>query len=79
MLILVPIYRPRTISNRSWFEDALDYKPRILDPNIEEFPCLVHKLFVALTALQYKPQWKMGLKDIQTLGYNGAYGIHIVL
>ena len=41
---------------------ALDYKPRILDPEIEKFPCLVHKLSVKLTALQYKPQLKMGLK-----------------
>ena len=24
---------------RSWFETALDYKPRILGPKIEEFPC----------------------------------------
>ena len=39
---------------------AFDYKLRILDPKIEEFPCLVHKLSVTLTALQYKPQWKMG-------------------
>ena len=29
-----------------WFETALNYKPRILDPKIEEFPCLVHKLSV---------------------------------
>ena len=35
------------------------YKPHILDPKIEEFPCLVHKLSAILTALQYKPQWKM--------------------
>ena len=46
----------RAIVTRSGFETALDYKPRILDPNIEEFPCLVHKLSVTLTALQYKPQ-----------------------
>ena len=38
------------------FENALDYKPRILGSKIEEFPCLVHKLSVILTALQYKPQ-----------------------
>ena len=35
---------------------ALDYKPpRILGPRIAEFPCLVHKLSVILTALQHKP------------------------
>ena len=50
------IYRTRAIITRSWFETALDYKPRILDPKIEEFPCLVHKLSVILTALQYKLQ-----------------------
>ena len=38
-----------------WFETALDYKPQILDPKIEEFPCLVHKLSVISTALDYKP------------------------
>ena len=37
-------------------ETALDYKPRILDPKIEQFPCLVRKLSVTLTALQYKLQ-----------------------
>ena len=34
---------------------ALDYKPEILNPKIEEFPCLVYKLSVTLTDLQYKP------------------------
>ena len=53
-------YRTRAIITCSWFETALNYKPRILDPKIEEFPCLVHKLSVTLTALQYKPQWKIG-------------------
>ena len=41
---------------RFWFDTALNYKPRILDSKIEAFPCLVHKFFVTLTALQYKPQ-----------------------
>ena len=50
-------YRTGAIMTRSWFETDLDYKPRILDPKFEEFPCLVHKLSVILTALQYKPQW----------------------
>ena len=47
--------RTRAIITRSWFETVLDYKPRILGPKIEEFPCLVHNLFVILTALRYKP------------------------
>ena len=38
------------------FETALNYNPWILDPEIEEFPCLPHKLSVTSTALQYKPQ-----------------------
>ena len=50
----------RAIITRSWFETALDYKSRILGQKIEAFPFLVHKLSVILTALQYKPQWKMG-------------------
>ena len=32
-----------------------DLKP-LLTINREEFPCLVHKLSVTLTTLQYKPQ-----------------------
>ena len=48
-------YRTRTILTRSLFETALNYKPRILDPKIKEFPCLVHKLSVTLTPPQYKP------------------------
>ena len=54
------IYRTRAIITGSWFETALDYKPWILDPVIEEFPFLVHKLPVILTALQYKLLSKMG-------------------
>ena len=53
-------YRMRATITHSWFETALNYKPRILDPKIEEFPCLVDKLPVKLTTLQYKPQWKTG-------------------
>ena len=41
-------YRTRATINRSWFETALNYKPRILDPKIEEFPGLVYKLSVNL-------------------------------
>ena len=52
-------YRACAIITRSWFETSLDYKPRILHPKIEEFPCLVHELSVTLTALQYKPHCKM--------------------
>ena len=38
-LLPVPLmYRMRAIKFRSWFETALDYKPRILGPKIEEFP-----------------------------------------
>ena len=44
------------IKTRSWFETALDYKPQILGPKIEEFSLLVRKLSAILTALQYKPQ-----------------------
>ena len=44
----------------SWFEAALNYKPRILDKRIGEFPCSVHNLSVTLTTLQYNPQWKKG-------------------
>ena len=53
-------YCTHVIITLSWFETTLDYKPWILDPEIEEFPCLVHKLSVTLTTLQYKWQWKMG-------------------
>ena len=35
---------------------ALNYRLWILEPKIEEFPCLVHRLAVTLTALQYKQQ-----------------------
>ena len=37
---------------------------------MEEFPCLVHKLSVILTAQQYKPQ--NGEENIQTAAYNDA-------
>ena len=50
------------------------FKPQILAPKIEEFPCLVHKLFVILTTLQYKPQ----VKYIQAAGYNGARTVYEV-
>ena len=33
----------RAIKTRSWFETALEYKPWILDTNIEKFACLVHE------------------------------------
>ena len=45
-------YRTSAIIIRSCFETALNYKPPILDLKIVEFPCLVHKLSVTLTALQ---------------------------
>ena len=53
-------YRTHATITRYWFETTLNYKPRILDPKIEELRCLVHKLSVTLTGLQYKPQWKIG-------------------
>ena len=37
---------------RAPLQPALDYKPRILEPKIEEFPCLAHKLSVTLTSVQ---------------------------
>ena len=46
----------KAIITRSWFETALNYKLWILDPKIEEFPFLVHKLSVTLIALRYKPE-----------------------
>ena len=49
-------YRTCAIITISKFETALDYKLQNLDPKIEDFPCLVHKLPLTLTALQYKPQ-----------------------
>ena len=52
----------RAIITRSSFENALICELQILGLQIEEFPILVHKLSVVLTALQYKPQWTMGLK-----------------
>ena len=53
---------PSNITHSS-SEMALDYKTWILlDPKIEEFPTLVHKLIVTLTTLQYQLQWKIGLE-----------------
>ena len=37
------VYQMRAIKTRSWFETALEYKPWILDTNIEKFACLVHE------------------------------------
>ena len=50
------------------------YKLQVLGLKNEEFPFLVHKLSVILTALQYDPQWKMGW-NIQTPGYNDAHTV----
>ena len=44
-------YNPLLIWHHSWLQTA-DF--------IEEFPCLVHKLSVILTTLDYKPKWKLG-------------------
>ena len=55
-LVFFLLLSTHAIITLSEFETALDYKPRILDPKIEEFPCLVHKLSVTVSALQYKPK-----------------------
>ena len=60
------------IITHSWFETALDYKTRILETKIEEFPCLVHKLSVTLTAV------KNGVKIVQTTGYNGSRTVDFI-
>ena len=57
---------------------ALDYKPRILGPKIEEFHCLLHKLSVILSSLQYKLQWKMEVKNIQAATYIRACTVFII-
>ena len=40
----------------------------------EEFPFLLHKLTLILTAFAYKPPWKMG-KNIQAPAYYGGHTI----
>ena len=69
-------YRTYAIIARSWFETTLDYKPRIAGPTIEEFHFLVHKLSEIQTTLQYKPQWKMEVKNLQALAYNGKHMVY---
>ena len=51
LLILKKKYRTRAIITRSWFETALDYKPRILGPT---FLVYVLKWSVILTSLALK-------------------------
>jgi len=51
LLLYACHYNPLLIWNRSWLWTA-DFRPT--------FPCLVHKLTLILTALDYKPHWKMG-------------------
>ena len=63
-----------SIITRSGFENTL-YKLLLLGPKIEEFPYLVHKLSGILTALQYKPHWKMGVKNIQAAAYIGTHTV----
>ena len=53
-------YCTRAIITRSWLLPALDYKPQILVPKIEEFPSLVHKF------LYYK-LWISGLTHISQI------------
>ena len=50
------------------YKPALDYEPRIFN---EEFP-----LPLILTALDYKPQLKKGLQNIQAAAYNGARTVY---
>ena len=42
-----------------FLETSLDCKSSILGPKMEELLSLVHRLFVILSALQYKSQRKM--------------------
>ena len=70
-IFIISEYHTRAIITRSWFETALNYKPRIFDPKMDEFPCLAHKFSVTLTAV------KNGLENIQTAGYNGARTVSI--
>ena len=58
-------YRTSAIITRSWFETALDYKPRILGLI---FLVYVLKWYVILISFALKN----GVKNIQTEGYNGA-------
>ena len=46
ILVSISMYRMRAIITRSWFETSFNYKPRILEQKIKEFPFLVHKLSV---------------------------------
>ena len=54
--------RQASISKNIKIISALNYKPRIMGLKMDEFPFIVHKLSVILTALQYKAQWKWGKK-----------------
>ena len=56
---------------------ALDYKPQILGPKIEEFSCLIHKLSVLLTALQ-QTVVKNGVKHVQALVYKGKRTVFMI-
>ena len=51
--------------------NRFDYRPQILEPKIEEFLCLLHKLSVTLITLQSTIQSavKNGVKNMQTAGY----------
>ena len=67
-----PDYRTRAIIARFRSETALEYKPRILGLKNKEFLFLVHK-----SVVQTAPQYKNGVKNIQTAGYNGARTVYI--
>ena len=66
------IYRTRAIITRSWFETALNYKPRILDSNNEELPFFSTKAVCNSNLSTIYTAVKNGVKEIQTAGYNGV-------
>jgi hypothetical protein len=56
------MYRTRTILTCCWFETALDLKPLLIINSgfYRRLFCLVNKLSLISTALDYKPKWKKG-------------------
>ena len=42
----------------------------------EELPCLLHKLSLILTDLDYKLQWNNWIKNIEAVAYNGPHTAH---
>ena len=63
---------------RCHYKPALDLKPHLIINHgffLKILPCLVHKLSVIVTTLDYKPPVKNGVKNIQAAAYDCAYGI----